>query len=109
MVINPIVGVYIPIITIPIKGEMTIPNIGSLDPGTNGCSNKNPRHLALSEPYKPWTTILYVNETSGEHRVVLRCSWVLVGRWNDGGEKLFETSKRIDPYPDVSWNIHLHL
>ena len=34
MVINPIVGVYIPIITIPIKGEMTIPNIGSLDPGT---------------------------------------------------------------------------
>ena len=41
MVINPIVGVYIPIITIPIKGEMTIPNIGSLDPGTynyNICS-----------------------------------------------------------------------
>ena len=35
MVINPIVGVYIPIITIPIKGEMTIPNIGSLDPGTH--------------------------------------------------------------------------
>ena len=34
MVINPIVGVYIPIITIPIKGEMTIPNIGSLDTGT---------------------------------------------------------------------------
>ncbi len=34
MVINPIVGVYIPIITIPFKGEMTIPNIGSLDPGT---------------------------------------------------------------------------
>ena len=29
MVINPIVGVYIPIKTIPIKGEMTIPNIGS--------------------------------------------------------------------------------
>ena len=34
MVINPIVGVYIPIIRIPIKGEMAIPNIGSLDPGT---------------------------------------------------------------------------
>ena len=32
--LNPIVGVYIPIITIPIKSEMTIPNIGSLDPGT---------------------------------------------------------------------------
>ncbi len=29
-----ILGVYIPIKTIPIKGEMTIPNIGSLDPGT---------------------------------------------------------------------------
>ena len=27
--INPIVGVYIPIIASPIKGEMTIPNIGS--------------------------------------------------------------------------------
>ena len=27
MVINPIVGVYIPIIRIPIKGGMTIPNI----------------------------------------------------------------------------------
>ena len=29
MVINPIVGVEIPIIRIPIKGGMTIPNIGS--------------------------------------------------------------------------------
>ena len=35
MVINLIVGVYIPIIKIPpSKGGMTIPNIGSLDPGT---------------------------------------------------------------------------
>ena len=32
--INPIVGVYIPIKRIPFKGGMTIPNIGSLDPGT---------------------------------------------------------------------------
>ena len=35
MVINPIVGVYIPIIRfirIPIKGGMTIPNIASFDP-----------------------------------------------------------------------------
>ena len=33
MVINPIVGVYIPIIRrFPIKGGMTIPNIRSLDP-----------------------------------------------------------------------------
>ena len=35
MVINPIVGVYIPIIRIPIKGGMTIPNTTSLDNGTN--------------------------------------------------------------------------
>ena len=30
------VGVYTPIIRIPIKGGMTIPNIRSLDCGTNG-------------------------------------------------------------------------
>ena len=36
MVINPIVGVYIPIIRIPIKGGMTIPNIATLDHGTHG-------------------------------------------------------------------------
>ena len=34
MVINPIVGFYIPIIRIPIKGGMTIPNTRSLDPGS---------------------------------------------------------------------------
>ena len=34
MVINPIVGVYIPIIRIPIKGGMTIPNIATFDRGT---------------------------------------------------------------------------
>ena len=34
MVINPIVGVYIPIIRIPIKGVMTIPNIATFDHGT---------------------------------------------------------------------------
>ena len=31
---DPIVGVYIPIIRIPIKGGMTIPNIGTFDHGT---------------------------------------------------------------------------
>ena len=36
MVINPIVGVYIPIIRIPIKGGMTIPNIATFDHGTHG-------------------------------------------------------------------------
>ena len=37
MVINPLVGVYIPIINIirfPIKGGMTIPNIATFDQGT---------------------------------------------------------------------------
>ena len=34
MVINLIVGVYIPIIRIPIQGGMTIPNKRSLDCGT---------------------------------------------------------------------------
>ncbi len=42
MVINPIVGVYIPIIRIPIKGGMTIPNTMSLDPGTYGFTSDNP-------------------------------------------------------------------
>ena len=36
MVINPIVGVYIPIVRIPIKGGMTIPNIATFDHGTYG-------------------------------------------------------------------------
>ncbi len=35
MVINPIVGVYIPIIRIPINGGMTIPNIATFDHGTD--------------------------------------------------------------------------
>ncbi len=34
MVINPLVGVYMPIIRIPIKAGMTIPNIASFDHGT---------------------------------------------------------------------------
>ena len=34
MVINPIIGLYIPIIRIPIKGGMTIPNITTFDHGT---------------------------------------------------------------------------
>ena len=36
MVINPIVGVYIPIVRIPIKGGMTIPNTATFDHGTSG-------------------------------------------------------------------------
>ena len=34
MVINPIIGFYIPIMRIPIKGGMTIPNIATFDHGT---------------------------------------------------------------------------
>ena len=34
MVINPIIGFYLPIIRIPIKGWMTIPNIATFDHGT---------------------------------------------------------------------------
>ena len=38
MVINPIVGVYIPMRRIPIKGGMPIPNIATFDHGTyEGC------------------------------------------------------------------------
>ena len=35
MVINPIIGFYIPIIRIPIIGGMTIPNIATFDHGTH--------------------------------------------------------------------------
>ena len=41
MVINPIVGVYIPIKRIPIKGVMTIPNIATFDRGTFGSLKKS--------------------------------------------------------------------
>ena len=46
MVINPIVGVYIPIIRIPIKGGMTIPNIATFDHGTNEDS-RNPQSIGV--------------------------------------------------------------
>ncbi len=50
MVINPIVGVYIPIIRIPIKGGMTIPNIATFDHGT--CHVDHEMH-ARSNIYLP--------------------------------------------------------
>ena len=43
MVINPIVGVYIPIIRLPIKGGMTIPNIATFDHGTYNPTNRGQR------------------------------------------------------------------
>ena len=45
--LNPIVGVYIPIIRIPIKGWMTIPNIATFDHGTFGESYQNNLSLGL--------------------------------------------------------------
>ena len=36
--INPIIGFYIPIIRIPIKDGMTIPNRATFDHGTYSCS-----------------------------------------------------------------------
>ena len=45
MVINPIIGFYIPIMRIPIKGGMTIPNIATFDHGTHG--NGNSKIVAL--------------------------------------------------------------
>ena len=52
MVINPIVGVYIPIIRIPIKGGtggMTIPNIATFDHGTFGLVSYNPWFVGAFE------------------------------------------------------------
>ena len=49
MVINPIVGVYIPIIRIPIKGGMTIPNIATFDHGTSGTVSGK---VMLDSPHK---------------------------------------------------------
>ena len=61
MVINPIVGVYIPIITIPIKGEMTIPNIGSLDPCTHKIEGFKP---GVSCHTRIWCMYFYILEFS---------------------------------------------
>ena len=48
MVINPIIGFYIPIIRIPINGGMTIPNIATFDHGTFGCLGKPMRVFVVS-------------------------------------------------------------
>ena len=45
MAINPIVEVYIPIIRIPIKGGMTIPNIATFDHGTTQYNGKYPQNI----------------------------------------------------------------
>ena len=43
--INPMVGVYIPIIRIPIKGGMTIPNIATFDHGTHNLVQFGGRYI----------------------------------------------------------------
>ena len=48
MVINPIVGVYIPIIRIHIKGGMTIPNIATFDHGTYSMYFLHPKGKKIS-------------------------------------------------------------
>ena len=57
MVINPIGGVYIPIIRIPIKGGMTIPNIATFDHGTYD-------HDLLSEKLGDESEVLVVAEVA---------------------------------------------
>ena len=68
MVINPIVGVYIPIIRIPIKGGMTIPNIATFDHGTYQVTitmeKSNPRNLREPRYFGTFSrTILTMFET----------------------------------------------
>ena len=60
MVINPIAGVYIPIIRIPIKGGMTIPNIATFDHGTNGffCTWDGHGHWVIGMVWS-WSTLGY--------------------------------------------------
>ena len=55
MVINPIVGVYIPILRIPIKGGMTIPKIATFDHRTYK------RNSVWQKPRSPKTPVDMVN------------------------------------------------
>ena len=50
MVINPIVGVYIPIIRIPTKGGMTILNIATFDPGSYNIYYQTGRVSSITFP-----------------------------------------------------------
>ena len=60
MVINPIVGVYIPIVRIPIKGGMTIPNIATFDHDTYrliSATIQILKHLGRSHAPHTWDVI----------------------------------------------------
>ena len=63
MVINPIVGVYIPIIRIPIKGWMTIPNIATFDHGTFGSIFRCFPQLSLQKKSLSLWRMLGISET----------------------------------------------
>ena len=56
MVINPIVGVYIPTVRIPIKGGMTIPNIATFDHGTYKPIESGVRCEVLGIFWEQWDT-----------------------------------------------------
>ena len=66
MVINPIVGVYIPIIRIPIRGGMTIPNIVTFDHGTYNWAGFHPLYT-LAQVLWDWMLL--------EPRVIRFWSW----------------------------------
>ena len=64
MVINPIAGVYIPIIRIPIEGGMTIPNIVTFDHGTYE-QNHLGSYISVildSSTYPPWVPNIFAPE-----------------------------------------------
>ena len=62
MVINPIVGVYIPIIRIPIKGGMTIPNIATFDHGTFDYNTSHGKtYVALELPHEEHASHFFNN------------------------------------------------
>ena len=63
MVINPIVGVYIPIIRIPIKGGMTIPNIATFDHGT--CADRHFKLFGVMCFVECFGSILEIISSSG--------------------------------------------
>ena len=52
MVINPIIGFYIPIIRIPIKGGMTIPNIATFDHGTFGAPQMQKKTASTNKAWQ---------------------------------------------------------
>ena len=67
MVINPIVGVYILVIRIPIKGGMTIPNITTFDHGTY----EGERFVCVRKCYD-WRPLKRVGDGTGMKRCQVR-------------------------------------